>query len=117
MAPDPSILGSDIVLGPLAFLAFIAAALGYAAREYRKGREQRVEDAVAQRDQEREDHAAEKRRLEQDLSDARADAIEANTQLRENQETNMHDSNVMFARLVRAREMLVERGVKPEDLP
>lgn len=124
MAPDPSVLGSDIVLGPLALLGFIAAALGYAAREYRKAREQRVEDLIAQRDHEREEHAAEKSRLEQDRDDARADAVaidqkldEANEQIRDLKENEMRKSDAMFARVVRAREMLVERGVRPEDLP
>ncbi|MEV5001932.1 hypothetical protein [Nocardioides sp. LML1-1-1.1] len=124
MAPDPSVLGSNLVLGPLALIGFIVAALGYAAKEYRKAREQRVEDAVAQRDQEREDHSTERRRLEQERDDARADAVaidqkldEANDQIRDLKENEMRKSDAMFARLVRAREMLVERGVLPEDLP
>lgn len=124
MAPDPTALGTDLIYGPLALLLSIAAALGYAAREYRKAREQRVEDLAAQRDQEREEHAAEKRRLETERDDARADAVEidqkldqANDQIRDLKENEMRKSDAMFARLVRAREMLVERGVAPEDLP
>jgi hypothetical protein len=113
MAPDPTALGSDLLLGPLAFLAFIAAALGYAAREYRKARDARVEDLLGI-----------KERLEQERDDARTDVAErdrkldeTNEQIRALKEQNMRENNTVHARLVKAREMLVERGVAIEDLP
>lgn len=113
MSPDPSVLGSDIILGPLAFLAFIAAALGYAAREYRKGRDARVEDhqqaaaaMEAERDQARDERDAANRTIDR-----------RNATIVELKEQHMLEKDTEHARLVKARAMLVERGVKPEDLP
>lgn len=106
MAPDPSALGSDLLLGPLALIAFIVAAIGYAAREYRKAREQRVEELVAQRDEARADATDIDRKLDQ-----------ANDQIRDLKESKMRDNDLLHSRLVRAREMLIQRGVTPEDLP
>ena len=113
MAPDPSVLGSDIIIGPLAFLAFIAAALGYAAREYRKGREARVEDLKAEAERleaERDEARAERNTANRKVDDKNAEIIRI-------KELHMLDKDTEHARLVKAREMLVERGVKPEDLP
>ena len=113
MAPDPSVLGSNIVLGPLALLGFIVAAVGYAAREYRKAREQHVEDlkAEAERLEEERDEA----RAERNAANRRVDA--KNAEILQLKEKHMLATNVEHARLVKAREMLVERGVLPEDLP
>lgn len=113
MSPDPNALGSDIILGPLALLGFITAAIGYAAREYRKAREARVEDLQLRVTE-----------LRGEVEEARADATEidrkldeANAQIRDLKETKMRDNDALHARLVKAREMLIERGVAAEDLP
>lgn len=124
MTPDPSVLGSDIVLGPLALLAFIAAALGYAAREWRKGRDARVEALLAERELERAEHEAEVTRLEVDRDQARSERDAANRRVdKQNAETielkelHMLAINTEHARVVKAREMLVELRVPVEDLP
>lgn len=113
MAPDPSVLGSDIILGPLGLLAFIVAALGYAAREYRKAREARVEDLKAEAERleaERDEARSERNTANRKVDDKNAEIIRI-------KELHMLDKDTEHARLVKAREMLVERGVKPEDLP
>lgn len=113
MAPDPSVLGSDIILGPLGLLAFIVAALGYAAREYRKAREARVEDFKAEADHREAER--DEARAERNLANRKVD--EKNAEIIRIKEQNMSEKDAAHARLVKARSMLVDRGVKPEDLP
>lgn len=114
MAPDPTgVLGNDIILGPLGFIAFIILALGYAAREYRKARDARVEDLKTET--ERLEKERDDARDERDAANRKVDA--KNAEIIKLKELHMLDKDTEHARLVKAREMLVERGVKPEDLP
>lgn len=99
-ATDPlAELGAGVLTGPLAALAVIVWGGYLIVREIRKLREADVAELT------------EKVGQLEDKVDA------ANRQISDIKEQHMNRENTTLSRLVRAREMLVERGVEVGELP
>lgn len=85
-------LVADLLNGPYGFLVAIAIFAWLASKEIRKARAERVADAEAEAKTEREKRIA--------------------------AEAELHSTNEATTRRIwKAREMLIAKGVPPEDLP
>lgn len=111
---DPSgLFGLDILIAPLTIVAFICAALGYAAKEYRSARTARVaelEARVALVEKERDDALADTAQISVKLDALREEVADV-------KETSTFTYEALYARHAVARRMLIDKGMLEKDLP
>lgn len=108
---------AELLNGPFGYLVAIAALLYLAAKEYRKARTERVEDAEAEVAREQRQRLA----AETERDTVRREGNETRQRLESKLEqvrTELQGLNeATSTRYWKARQMLIERGVSPEDIP
>ena len=98
MPTDPRFLDA-LLAGPFGFLVIIAVLLWWAAKDYRKGRE--------------EDVSGEKERA--DKAEAERDTLDG--QVAQQRLERRRETEALHAQIFQLRQMLIDRGVRPEELP
>lgn len=114
--PTSSIPG-DIYSGPYGFLVAIAFLLWLAAKEWRKARQEDVAHERELRQKAEAERDANGARASSDITklNEKVDALTAEITALKDQ--SRRDREAALERYYLARQMLIERGVSPEEIP
>lgn len=124
LAADPTSIPGDIYSGPYGFLVAIAALLWLASKEIRKARAEDVAEARGEAQAERDKRIrveAERDALEKQGNDRvaeldrKVDALR--DQIRELKESHAGALDEALGKNHVLRQMLIKKGVKPEEIP